>query len=117
MNERERLIELIENAPQRAFDAMLCAGATEAIADYLLANGVIVLPCKVGDTVYFVPYCNHIFELKVVRIATELIEEIGFSICCNGGWVFDNRYIGETVFFTREEAEKALAERSANNEK
>ncbi len=27
-------------------------------ADHLLANGVIVPPCKVGDTVYVIKYCR-----------------------------------------------------------
>lgn len=99
--------------------ALLCKH-NDGISEWCLSNcplyknksRYIKFPCNVGDTVYFVPYGNHIFEFTVVRLATEPIEEIGFSICCNGGWVFDNRHIGETVFFTREEAEKALAERS-----
>ena len=46
MTERERLIELLKNVPRntRAF--------YDQFADYLLANGVVVPPCKVGDTVY-----------------------------------------------------------------
>ena len=53
MTDRDRLIELIQNA--------LAAYGTEAnadckpqdfIADFVLANGVIVPPCKVGDIVY-----------------------------------------------------------------
>lgn len=47
MTERERLIELLDqncgySEEQKA----------ETLADYLLANGVIVPPCKVGDKVY-----------------------------------------------------------------
>ena len=42
---RDRLIELlIEGHKQYLF--------YDQIADYLLANGVIAPPCKVGDTVY-----------------------------------------------------------------
>lgn len=44
MTDRDRLIELIQNAVNG------CARHwAEIIADYLLANGVIVPPCKVGD--------------------------------------------------------------------
>ena len=49
MTERERLFNLLYET--------LGVGYTEIAehtADYLLANGVIVLPCKVGDTVYWV---------------------------------------------------------------
>lgn len=43
MTERERLIELLKQEPSRH---------SEDIADHLLKNGVIVLPCKVGDSVW-----------------------------------------------------------------
>lgn len=44
---RERLIKLIINSVSG------CArNWAETIADYLLANGIIVPPCKVGDKVY-----------------------------------------------------------------
>lgn len=33
---------------------------SEALADYLLANRVIVPPCKVGDTVYVITDCSKI---------------------------------------------------------
>ena len=47
MTDRERLIELIQNAVNG------CARHwAEIIADYLLANGVIVPPCKVSATSY-----------------------------------------------------------------
>lgn len=63
MSARERLIELIVQANELCSnkdcaeceylnnDRILCD--TYNIADYLIANGVIVPPCKVGDTVYF----------------------------------------------------------------
>lgn len=55
---RERLIELIL-ACDMENEVLVCfkerpknRQAAEIIADHLLANGVIVPPCKVGDTVY-----------------------------------------------------------------
>ena len=56
MTDRDRLIELMLNAPQIP---CIKGGQTtgkqyqtfQNIADYLLANGVIVPPCKVGDYV------------------------------------------------------------------
>ena len=37
--------------------------AIEKLADYLIENGVIVLPCKVGSTIYRIDYisnpCSH----------------------------------------------------------
>ena len=48
MTERERLIELLKEVNTMR---NMRQGLGEC-ADYLLANGVIVPPCKVGDTVY-----------------------------------------------------------------
>ena len=30
----------------------------DTIADYLIENGVVLLPCKVGDVVYVIKYCR-----------------------------------------------------------
>jgi hypothetical protein len=82
-------------------------GLEEKLADHLLANGVIVPTCKVGDTVYQVnrtPYQGEIYELEIFDISlrknkpyyeTETID-------------FDDDAIGTSIFFTREEAEQAL---------
>lgn len=45
MTERERLIELISQV-------QYMGGLEGKLADHLLSNGVIVPPCKVGQTVY-----------------------------------------------------------------
>ena len=68
---------------------------------------VIVLPCKVGDTVYFA-LLGRIIEKQVFSI-------VSFSnstrIYCGGtSEYFRPEDIGKTVFLTREEAEKALQE-------
>ena len=57
MTERERLIELlmqgdIAAAKQGVFNCCMCKREAEILADFLLENGVTVLPAKVGDTVY-----------------------------------------------------------------
>ena len=71
----------------------------ENIADDLLANGVIVPPCKVGDAVYQRDTAGRIYESKIKSIIYD-----------TDGVAFDKRAIGETIFLTREEAEKALKE-------
>lgn len=45
MTERERLMKLISDMPKDQ--------TAPEMADYLLANGVIVPPVKVGDIVFF----------------------------------------------------------------
>ena len=76
---------------------------------------LVVLPCKVGDTVYFVN-AKKILEFAVVGYA---VDETGIS------WVYSEHVdktghtnertfspdrFGKNTFSTREEAEKALAE-------
>ena len=68
---------------------------------------LVVLPCKVGDTVYFA-LLGRIIEKQVFSI-------VSFSnstrIYCGGtSEYFRPEDIGKTFFLAREEAEKALAE-------
>ena len=48
MIERERLIELIDRA-QAISDDNFGMTNSEQMADFLLENGVAILPCKIGD--------------------------------------------------------------------
>lgn len=57
---------------------------------------IVVLPCKVGDTVYRLQYIEQTPGRFVVGVA-----EIKFALL----WIEE---FGETVFLTREEAEAAL---------
>ena len=100
MTERERLIELIQNAVDG------CARRwAEVIADHLLSNGVIVPPCKVGDIVWEIdaddPFEEElqVIESKVERFYVGTIHNLHLIDC-------------KTVFLTKEEALKALKERS-----
>ena len=105
---RDRLIELIQNAVGG------CARHwAEVIADHLLANGVIVPPCKVGQTVWFIrkDIKSEIVETNVEKI---VLKQGGLYIKlgCNSMYETTCNSIGKTVFLSREEAEAALAERS-----
>lgn len=92
MSERERLVELLDQncgyvEEQKA----------EMLADYLLENGVIVSPVKVGDTVYQTDTAGRIYASTVKNIIYD-----------TSSIAFDERAIGITVFLTKEEALKAL---------
>ena len=84
---------------------------------------VVVLPCKVGDTAY---YLNGKLIID--------FEVIGYMVDERGAWSFMGEYheektgktyycdpetekIGKTVFLTSEEAEKALQEMKGETEK
>lgn len=94
---RDRLVELLYKLHRSKIPSM---GET---ADYLLANGVIVLPCKVGDIVYQADGART-YELTILDISLHKnkpyyeTDEIDF----------DDDAIGKSIFLTREEAEKAL---------
>ena len=106
---RDRLIELIKDAEKAFPKDKPVLDIEEFVADHLLANGVIVPPCKVGDWVYMLRngeiHRNHICQVHISQTYAQT-----FFSCY--GEKFGVEQIGKTVFLTKEEAEKAL-ERSA----
>jgi hypothetical protein len=121
MTDRERLIELISTKQTNGVTeyANFPTVSNVELADYLLANGVIVPPCKVGQTVYFVYETDN----ETMFIDKGTIQSL--SIDENGIWfraIYENLSsywhtalsIGDTVFLTKEEAERALKERENN---
>ena len=69
---------------------------------------LVVLPCRVGDTVYVV-LMGRVFPFEVISVMLHgdtptFKAQHGMHLC----WVFGNDDIGKTVFLTREEAEEAL---------
>ena len=115
MTDRDRLVELIsdiENELLRAYPYTTDEYRIASIADHLIENGAILPPCKVGDTVYFDTYLHGdsvgVRPHKVINVKSVITTEpskggIGAEI---PDWSF-----GESVFLTREEAERALKER------
>ena len=68
--QRERLVELLDKLGENKVTFPIDS-FNSALADYLLANGVIVPPCKVGQTVYKVVNDKRVkkpYECKVVGI-------------------------------------------------
>lgn len=127
MNDRDRLIELIADI-QNDFEKWCVECAEdghkdhqplgEHLADKLLANGVIVPPCKVGDTVYYF-VGNEICRGTIDTFQIDTKENWYIAYCktdCNltgeiklAFWEF-----GKTVFLTKEEAEEKLKEMKEN---
>ena len=97
----------------------------EWLADELLANGVIVPPCKVGDKVYCIvkyqskgfedrlPERDIIIEEKITRIAQTKMPYLFFD---TNTVHFTEDKIGKTVFLTKEEAEEKLKELNGNGQ-
>lgn len=133
MTQRERLIELLcdfyysdnvcTNCEHNLETDYVCNQCiTEHEVDHLLANGVVVLPCKVGDTVYQIgrDFCNKRNHDKCDNYCD------GWDDLCpenNGELEIQTRVftvglfdlVGKSIYLTREEAEKALAERKGGD--
>ena len=76
---------------------------------------MIELPCKVGDTVYWVFTTNIQQEMYECYVTEFIYNNKGLDICLskkclNGYAYFTLKDIGKTVFLTREDAEKKLKE-------
>lgn len=93
-------------------------GTVEHLADYLILNGVIVPPCKLGDIVY----TTYNGSVSVYRVIELVMNGLLWAKLYNPDYSLEYETIlacldysfNEFVFLTREEAEKALKERESN---
>ena len=116
MTDRDRLIKLKRQAVNYAQEKADERGGLVCIddeVDYLLANGVIVPPCDIGQTVY----TRYGYSFKIQRIEVLEDKKIIFR-CGNDGtddyMAFYDFEIGTDVFLTKEEAEAELEKRAKN---
>ena len=124
MSERERLIDILDclcvktdgnNALYFTYEE------SEKLADYLIENGVIVPPVKVGATVYCTDSYRHLIKpLEIIGFEFNYKKRICKYYCSGRDYTpawFKPAEMGKTVFLTREEAEKALKECEQKGEK
>lgn len=112
MEQREKLIDIIAGSP---VTSIVSYESTRELAAHLLANGVLVSPCRCGDTLYDIYEAFYNGEgdaraLKVTDIHIHLDKRNKAWIII-GGYYFALDDFGKTVFLTREEAEEALEKR------
>lgn len=124
MNQRDKLSDLLDTAFVKSDDNYGMPNLNQ-VTDYLLNNGVIVPPCKVGDPVYQIIFQkrgipSHILQETCVGFhminAPDLrgLDRKSYIIVHNsetntiGHINFDK--IGKTVFFTCEEAKHMIEE-------
>lgn len=142
--QRERLVELLNEAAfgvnVHTLADHLSRETIERVAEYLMANNVVVLPCKIGDKAYYVDkgrmrettvreiyfYTNNSWNMMLEFGCEEECDDCPFeswsqSYCgewsCGGEygtWTVDNDDFGKTVFLSKEEAENVLKERKEN---
>ena len=99
MDVRKKLVGLIESARYWG------SNTSEEIAENLIANGVTVQECKLGDKIY---------QTDGVRIYESIIGEITLTakhtIFVTENIAFDERAIGNSVFLSYDEAEAHLTQ-------
>lgn len=108
---RDRLVDLVESARYWG------ANTSEEIANYLLENGVVAPPVKVGQTIYVLWSGGRkgigVAEFKVISINLDCPDDMEIvyrskklnATVCRYANASD---IGKTLFLSREEAEQAL---------
>lgn len=129
MADRDKIVEILLEAQQVAdvksmSKCELSKIQIEIIAEHLIGRCVSIPPVKIGQVVYELrrkgksfsgkKYDNSISTKKLLKYAVARGDELYVS--SKPYAKSDYTRLGNTIFLTREEAEKALAERSGNNE-
>lgn len=97
---REKLIKLIREYKDNNHGS----GNILGTVDYLLENGVVVLPCKVGDTVYEI--IEDTVPTQHCYVEGYEVQDVSVNaVKYAGDW---NQFDYPNLYFTKEEAEKAL---------
>lgn len=123
MTDRERLIELLSHKQQYGIATeeppeAIYTIENHQVADHLLANGVIVPPVEVGQTVWILFSIEKTIESREVE--SIMRRQKSWTMRFTNGdcfTVWDNaedEYFGKTVFLTKEEAEEKLKELKEN---
>lgn len=111
---RDILIKLIRTGMQKHEVTIenYVIPTSDYLADYLLENGVIVPPCKPGDTLWYLDYglpkCFMVPERLIVQDIVITAQVV--LIRCDKLVTLRVADFGRIVFLTREEAENALKE-------
>ena len=115
-SDRDRLIELKRQAVNYAQEKADERGGLVCIddeVDYLLANGVIVPPCKVGDDIWILRGDEKNGWITLKPTHAEKVEG-GFNLamlnCITGE-------LQSFYFLTKEEAEEELEKRGKDNDR
>ena len=120
---KNRLVELLKSIPKRPHIVNGVHVGTklhtaESVAEYLIEQGVVLPPCKLGDTVYAA--INPIFETDEEPSIDEW-EVKGIAYEGGDAWFLESKddewyEIGEDLCkLTREEAEQALNYHSSSD--
>lgn len=113
---RDRLIEIFKNTNYKPFEQCNIKAnlvnqfsdyALNCIVDKILANGVIVPPCKVGDTVWYITGI-HGTLIKSAMVEEIIVDKNGVSglVVNSENIKFENSI--EQFYMTKKEAQQVL---------
>lgn len=114
---RDRLVEIVKESLVKNID--YTHRLAENITDDILKNGAIIPPCNVGDALYYPAFgIDRVLLYKVISIK---LNSKGLYVVCENclsksQMTHRATQIGKTIFLTKAEAERALAERRTNDE-
>lgn len=122
-DQRTQLIELLKAHCLLRIDSTDCTASEETecadcLADHLIAHNVTIPPVSVGQTIYLIriPTTNclpaWIDKCEITYISVHYFKDGKSTVFSGYNFEVAECDIGKTVFLTREEAEKALTERS-----
>ena len=105
MDVREKLVEIIQNSVGG------CARHwAEVISDGLIAGGVTVLPCNVGDKIYYIDRYTGKIDEDTVKFLTITKNGAKPILNCHNIKFWDFYELGKTAFLTKDEAEATMTQ-------
>ena len=104
MDVREKLVEILRKPifPHELVDPI------EAVADYLLDSGITVLPCNVGDKIYYIDRYTGKIDDDTVKFLTITKNGIKPILTSHNIKFWDFYELGKNAFLTKKEAEATL---------
>lgn len=104
MGSKDRLVDLLDVQCKKY--RLECLENTDKIADYLVENGVNILPCKIGDLVWGIRCYRGVDKPQEGRVSEmyflpDMKLQIVVKHICRGEY-------GKNVFSTKREAEEAI---------
>lgn len=114
MTDREQMYNIIVDADNeylsnnpRAMDSE----RFERIADALISAGVLMPPCKIGQTVYRVAKHRGVYQVLPREVVSMIYYLDYFGTASWNVFTTVEDRLGKTVFLTKEEAEAAIEEK------
>ena len=104
MDVREKMVEILRKPifPHELVDPI------EAVADYLLDSGITVLPCNVGDKIYYIDRYTGKIDDDTVKFLTITKNGIKPILTSHNIKFWDFYELGKNAFLTKKEAEATL---------